>query len=172
MANKGKITGAISTAYNDLSPRAKSFVSLAGIIVGGIIVYKLYKGSQGAISRFNSRDELKDTADELQQANQNSSTRQTITNTQASIFANNIYESMDGWGTYEETIVDTFKKLKNNADFLAVNKAYGTRTVFSRTWFVPDQTSTMIPALHDELSQYWIDEVNKILDNKGITYRI
>lgn len=88
--------------------------------------------------------------------------------------ANQIFEACDGYGTDEVEIALVFNKLKNNADFDALYDAYGVREVSSgrgnifQSNFVGDLSAT----LRDELSSYYIDNINKSLSSKGITRQI
>ena len=175
MAKKGigsAIGGSVKSVYGDLSPRAKNIVVVTGVILGGIIIWKLMRNLASIRDRVAARDEAQATADELEEANQSAATKQTLTQSQVEAIANSMYAAMDGYGTYEDTIYGNFKQLKNNADFLAVVKAYGVRTVHSKVYFVSDVTTTLVPALQSELSQGWIDYINELLQSKGIKYRL
>jgi len=87
---------------------------------------------------------------------------------QYNTWANNLYMAMNStwydptsWGTGEDTIIQIFEKLNNNADYLKLTEAYGTKDGNSLSeWLV------------DELSQSYIDQINSILSRKGIIYRI
>lgn len=175
MAKKGigsSIGGSVKSVYGDLSPRAKNIVIITGVIVGSILLFKVIKQLKGVRDRVAARDEAQATADELEEANQSVSTKQTLSQSQVEAIANSMYAAMDGYGTYEDNIYAGFKQMKNNADFLAVSKAYGIRTVHSKVYFVSDVTTTLIPALQSELSQGWLDYINELLQSKGIKYRV
>jgi hypothetical protein len=175
MAKKGigsQIASSASNVYKGLTPRARGIIVVSGVILGGLIIYKIFKNISNVRDRVAARDEAQSVSDELQQQNQNAATKQTLSQSEVDAIANSMYFAMDGYGTYEDTIYSQFKKLKNNADFLAVQKSYGIRTVHSKVYFVNDVTSTLIPALQSELSQGWVDYINELLQTKGITYRI
>lgn len=159
--------------YSGLDPRFKFGLQIVAVVILGVVVYKLVKKSNEFFDDQSNREENQSTANELEQLNKNPSTRQKITNSQAQGYANSIYGSMQGIGTDEQAIKDIFYHLKNDADFLAVKKAFGTKTVWSGTpFFVGDFRGTFIPCLRNELSSYWIGAINKILADKKIKYRV
>jgi hypothetical protein len=88
--------------------------------------------------------------------------------------AEDIFNAMDGYGTDEDAIILAFSKINSDADFDAVNSAFGTRTINSGSGniFVGDFTGNLSQCLVDELSEYYIDQINSDLINKGITRRI
>jgi hypothetical protein len=164
-----------SAAAQFLAPGSKIKLGfqIAAVVILGVVVYKLVKKSEEFFDDQSNREENQSTANELEQLNKNPSTRQKITNSQAQGYANSIYGSMQGLGTDEQAIKDIFYHLKNDADFLAVKKAFGTKTVWSGTpFFVGDFRGTFIPCLRNELSSYWIGAINKILRDKKIKYRV
>lgn len=88
--------------------------------------------------------------------------------------AKKIFDACDGYGTSEDTIVDVFKELRNNADFDALSNAYGVREVSSGTWnvFQSNFQGNLSSTLRNELSSSWINDLNEILSSKGITRRV
>lgn len=88
--------------------------------------------------------------------------------------AKKIFDACDGYGTYENTILDVFKQLRNNADFDALSDAYGVREVSSGTGniFQSNFKGDLSSTLRDELSSSWIDDINDELSSKGISRRI
>jgi hypothetical protein len=80
---------------------------------------------------------------------------------------------MDGYGTDENQIVTTWGFLKNNADYLAVVKAFGTREISSGSWN-PEANfiGTLPSALANELDYSYLALLNKMMQNRGITYRL
>ena len=161
----------------------KSFTSLPtwakgiiGVAVVGATIYGIYKISQklkAAKEDRPNKSEGKEVENELVALNQNPSTKQTISPSQALSIANTIYNSMIGLGTDEYAIYGQFYILRNNADFLAVQKAYGTRTIPSGSIvFVTDFKGTLVPSLRNELSSSEAQTINKILGKKKIKYRI
>jgi hypothetical protein len=169
MATQQKSIGQV---YSNLDPRIRLGVQLVGFAVGIYIVFRLIKGGSQKLEDKPFSSENQETANELQVLNQNPSTKQSISNSQAMSYANKIWSCMEGKGTYEDELVGVFYHLKNTADFLAVEKAYGTRTIHSKTYFVEDFRGTMLSAITDELGVEYIAKINKILAAKGIKRRV
>ena len=92
----------------------------------------------------------------------------------ANSVANNLFNAMDGYGTDEDAIILAFSKINSDADFDAVNTAFGTKTISSGTGniFFSDFTGNLSQCLVDELSEYYIDQINSDLANRGISRRI
>lgn len=145
---------------------------IIGVFYGVRAVRNQIKKSQGGTDRGQGQ-ELDTAENELSDLNKDSKTKQKLSSSQALAIANTIDESMQGIGTDEQTIKDQFYKLSNDADFLAVQKAFGKRLIKSGSIvFVEDIRLTLIPALHNELDAYWIGLINDILRKKNIKYRI
>ena len=162
----------LGNVYANLDPRVRLGWKAIALGITAYLVVRLFRSGKQFIEDKPFDTETQETANELQILNQNPSTKQTISNSQAMAFANKIYSCMNGKGTYEEELIGVFNHLKNNADFLAVNKAYGTRTVYSKTYFVDDYRGTMLGAIADELDVYYIKRINAILAKKGIKRRV
>jgi len=91
-------------------------------------------------------------------------------------WASAIAQAIFGAGTDSAIIFDIFRKLKNNTDFLMLQKAWGNpkRQVYP-DWFVFYSTGrkfTLSEALRDDMSSTEIQKINNILSSKGIKYRI
>ena len=158
--------------YGNLDPRIRLGIQILALGVGVYVVYRVITGANQLKEDKDNRGETQSIANELQKLNQNPSTKQTISTSQAKSYANKIYASMQGVGTYEEEIMGVFYKLKNDADFLAVSKAFDTRDIPSGSWFVSDFRGTLIQCLASEVSSYWTRRINTILSNKRISYRV
>lgn len=152
------------------SPRGKKIAIILGVVIGGYIVYKLVKG---IVRGTGDRREVQEAYNELDKANQNPATAQKITNFQAEQYANTIFTAVNGWATDEDAIAKVFSRLSNNADFLAVSKAFAIRTISAGTLNPePDYKATMTEALHIDLDSTEKAMLNKILIKKNIKYRI
>tara|TARA_R110000764_G_scaffold542_4_gene2056 strand:- start:2854 stop:3408 length:555 start_codon:yes stop_codon:yes gene_type:complete len=163
---------AINGADSFLPPIAKKALGVTAVVA---IIYAAYKiipkilapDALGAIK--DSRTENKEVDKELGKIINTA----TISNSQAAGIANSIFTAMDGYGTDEIGIVNQFKKIKNNADFLKLQKAYGTRVVSSGKWNPePNYKGNLVGALGSECSAYWTIAINKSLSSKGVTYRV
>jgi hypothetical protein len=160
-------------SFTGLPTWAKGII---GVAVVGVTIYAIYKIPK-ILSQFKddkpNKSEGKEVQNELVALNQNPKTKQTISPSQALSIANTIYNSMIGLGTDEYAIYGQFYILKNNADFLAVQKAFGTRTVPSGTiLFVSDFKGTLVSCLRNELDADEAQIINKILGKKKIKFRI
>lgn len=168
-----KATQTIGNIYSGLDPRVKIAVQVLGISLIAYVTYKIIKKiNQAPVDRPNV-SENQQTSNELQMLNQNPSTKQKITNSQAFSMANSIFQAMAGLGTDEDAIISQFYLLTNNADYLALQKAFGTRNIPSGSIvFVSDFKGTLAPALRNELSATDCSRINNILKAKKIKYRV
>jgi hypothetical protein len=167
MANLGNIaTGGQAPFF---SQRGFKIVMIGGALIGA---YVLYRALSGFVSQQSGRQETQSASDELDRLNQNSTTRQKLTNYQAEQLANKLFTAMNGLGTEESAVNGVFYQLKNNADFLAVSKAFGIRTLNSGTYVVKNFKGTMTQCLNDELDSGERFKVNNILKAKKIRFRI
>jgi hypothetical protein len=167
MANLGNIaTGGQAPFF---SQRGFKIIMIGGALIGA---YVLYRALSGFVSNQSGRQENQSASDELDRLNQNSTTRQKLTNYQAEQLANKLFTAMNGLGTEESAVNGVFYQLKNNADFLAVSKAFGIRTLNSGTYVVKNFKGTMTQCLNDELDSGERFKVNNILKAKKIRFRI
>lgn len=153
------------------SERGLKIVMLIGGAIGLVV---LYRALGGFIAQQSAMRENQDASNELDKLNENPHTKQKITKYQAQQIANAIFTAMDGYTTNENAIYTSFRQLKNNADFLAVSKAFGTRKISSGRWnfVVNDMEGTLTQCLQDELGDDERKKVNEILKSKKIRFRI
>ena len=152
------------------SERGLKIVMLVGGAIGLVV---LYKALSGFVSNQNGRQEIQGASDELDRLNQSPATRQKMSGYQAEQTANAIFTAMDGWDTNVDAINVAFRQMKNNADFLAVSKAFGTRKISSGQWNpVNDMKGTMTQCLQDELKVSERAKVNDIMRARNIRFRI
>jgi hypothetical protein len=139
----------------------------------GVTSYFAIKGIIKLLQGNPNKDEIKATEQELDVLNQSASTKQTLSSSQVLAMANKLFQTMDGYGTDENQIVTTWGFLKNNADYLAVVKAFGTREISSGSWN-PEANfiGTLPSALANELDYSYLALLNKMMQNRGITYRL
>jgi hypothetical protein len=76
--------------------------------------------------------------------------------------------------TDEDAIYNIMRKLKNNTDWLELNKAYGLRSYYDllNPSYITGKDINLVKALQLELDTTEKNKVNAILKSKGITYRI
>jgi hypothetical protein len=152
------------------SGSGKKVAIVVGVIIAGYIVYRLAKG---IIGQKDNRSEVQQASNELESLNQNPQTAQSITKFQAEQFANTIFTAVDGWATDETAIAKVFYRLKNDADFLAVSKAFGIREISSGRFNPePDYKATMTEAIHIDMDKDEKKLLNDILFKKKIKNRI
>jgi hypothetical protein len=82
-----------------------------------------------------------------------------------------IVEAISGLGTDEAVIFAQFRKLKNNEDFLELNRVFGTRVIPSG-YYLGEQKGDLRTLLRYELSDEDILQLNRLLESKGIKSRI
>lgn len=87
-----------------------------------------------------------------------------------SLINQDIFNAMDGYGTDEQGILDSFSKLKTNNDFDRLTSSFGVKTISSGAGniFTSDFTGNLSQCLRNELSEYWITEINKTLASHNI----
>lgn len=128
LISASKMSGAKQKAagfWQGLPPAIKGVIVL-GVLVGGFLIYRKIR------KNIKTNQDVKEVKGELQQSVQ-SGIPPTLTPTQASMVANGLYNSMDGYNylTQEDTDVDMFRsnfyKIINKADLLLVISKFGNR---------------------------------------------
>jgi len=138
--------------------------------VGVVGTYLVLRKFQTEIKAFlNKRKQSQNVISELDKALQ----KQTLTFplSQYDSFANIIETASFDLGTDEQAIYQVFNRLKNNADYLALTKAWGNPTRRFYDFFIP-MDFTLPQMIRYEMSDSEIQVINKILATKGITYRV
>ena len=177
MADKGALR-----VYTELPSWAKGVVVVGGLAVGYLAVTSILKALQKGIDQKKQLKEV-NTADADLQNEIRKGKGQTLSNSSLEAMSSAIVEASNGCGTYENIIISQFDNLQNEADMLAFVKIFGLRDKlrcpfsndeYANKWCVigcrtpPMSLSSM---LYSELSQGWIDTLNKKLGQKGISYR-
>ena len=148
----------------------KKIGMVVGLIIAGFIVYRVTKK---IIKEKDNREELQAGYNELDKFNQNPSTAQKITNFQAEQYANIIFTAVDGYMTDEDAVGKVFYKLKNNADFLALSKAFGIRKISSGYLNPePDYKATLTEAITIDFTVAEKKVLNTILSKKKIKFSV
>jgi hypothetical protein len=151
----------------ELPAMAKTVLVIAGVAVVGLVIYKISKVQKGKGK--GNRVEDKELNKEFYDLQKKNSTKATITKGGLAQMANNVFTAMDGYGTDEDTIIRELKKIKTDGDFVGLQNAYGIREVSSgRLNPSPNFKGTLTAALTDELSDYWIKEINSGLKRRDI----
>ena len=90
---------------------------------------------------------------------------------QYSTFANIIETAGFDIGTDEDAIYSVFRKLKNNADYLQLKKAWGSPNRKIYDWGF-GYNMTLPQYIRWEMSNNEVKKINAILQSKGIKYRV
>ncbi len=138
--------------WQELPPWAKGVVAIAGTGVAIFAGVKIYGALKGLNKDKGNRSESSGWNKELDKLNSNPATRSTLSKLQADTIANQMFGAMDGLGTDEETLYRSARQIKNDADWAAVNAAYGIREVSSGLFWEKPFRGTLSGALSNELS--------------------
>ena len=176
--------------YQELPQWAKGVVVVGGLVVTYIVgntIYKRIKAFSDSADAQNKLRQLEDDLDKkLKQGQQ-----PTFSSTQYNNFADSIqtlFEGCDyttpiipvptswilniGWSNSGASLFNILYQFNNDVDFLALQKAFATRTI-SKGWYCGgDYTNvTLSQAVNKQLNNQEIYAINKLLTQKNITYR-
>lgn len=126
----------------------------AGTIIGGII---LIRRTAEAI---RARKEKK-AVDEDETTFKGKGQKLTYPLSQYTIFADSLYESMEGVGTYREEVAGVFYKMRNDLDVLQLVKTFGKKDGYSLSQWITGDFSAEDKAFY----------INDILAKKNIKFR-
>lgn len=146
-------------------PYVRPVLITAGIGTGIFLAYKLFtKGSMTA-RQIKERSEFgKEQKGKL-----------SFPKTQYKSWADSLekawYEYPFGIGTDEQAVYSIFSKLKNNNDWLELQKAYGVRTYYDGGFAAGNYNLVEALNVEDQQSEMR-DRINKMFKSKGITYRL
>lgn len=150
-------------------------------IIGGVIVAGLGVGFAYVISKYVRKniDAIIKKRQEGKEYTREQKGKLSYPPTQYKAWADGIKGAFDPYGTFgagtdEDTIYNILRKLKNNDDWLQLQKDYGVRDYTDYT-YNPFGTVTkinLVESLNNELSGGEKNKVNEILKSKNITYRI
>lgn len=164
--------------YKQMPPWAKGVTVVVALGVTSFAVYKIYKAIQNFAANSGSRTELDAQKSELHTLNNSPDTAQTISDAQAASMADSLFTAMDGYGTDGVTLQTNLMQVKNQADWLALSKAYGIRTLSSgKLNPEPDFTGTLIASIGNELGVGPEDiiikgNINGLFQQRGISITI
>lgn len=142
-----------------MKPKQKQMLIGAALLAVGLLILRKPTGAKA---------EQAATQRDLQKAG-----KPTYTDTQYQLAANRLEQAMFDVGTDEAAIFAIFQALKNNADFLKLNQAFGSRTYSGG--FLPaflNSKLTLVQWLQEELSTSDLNKLNQILRQAGITYTL
>lgn len=155
--------------YKSLSPTQKKILLYGG---GGVAAYFLIKYLLGYHPTAGQTAEISAAKSKLSQLAAEYGILPTISDTELATMANNIVTAVDDCGTDESAIIAQFQKINNEADvykLIIVYDVRGYKGCFEGSYF-GDVHHTLSETLHADMSQYWVDKINNILESKNITY--
>lgn len=140
-----------------MPPKMKWGLTLAAIIIGVIILTMVVWKLKIKFSAWKKASENKAEQDQLEATGMKLSY-----NPNAYVgFASKLEKAIAGWGTDEDSILEVFEQINNDLDFLELDSAFGSR-----------DSENMYEWLEGDLSQYYIDKINNMLNSNGVTKRI
>ena len=176
--------------YEDLPQWARGVVVVGGLVVTYIVGNTIYKKIKAFSDSADAQNKLKQLEDDLNKK-LNQGQQPTFSSTQFNNFADSIQSAFEGcdystplipvpttwilnigWSNSGASLFNILYQFNNDVDFLALQKAFGTRTI-SKGWYCGgDYTNvTLSQAVNNQLNTQEIYAVNKLLTQKGITYR-
>jgi hypothetical protein len=160
---------AVPAQKNKVSP--ETWIKLGVFVAGGVAVAFGVKKVLDFFKPERKREEKeeKTVIDELEAAKKKKPL--TYPKSQYANFANIIDISGFDLGTDEAAIYSVFRKLKNDADYLALAAAWGSpkRTIY---YFGLPYKLTLPQFIRWEMSNSEAGKINKILSSKNIRYRV
>jgi hypothetical protein len=151
--------------YQKYLPFIKPTLWILGVSVGGFIAYNLItKGKR--IGR-----QIKESSEFGKEQKEKLSYPKTQYKSWADSIEKSFYPTVFGIGTDEETIYSIIRKLKNNSDWLELQKAYGVRPYYQGGFKYDDYNLVESINIEDENAEMR-NRINGILSTKKISYRI
>lgn len=141
--------------------------------MGGLLAWFIYDRFIKSDAKKRNKEESKDVENELEEAKKKTKLSYPLSQYQA--FAKIIEIAGQDSGTDEKAIYSVFLKLKNNADYLQLIKAWGVARQVYPEWILfysTGQKLSLQQFLRYEMDEKEIKKINYILTSKGIKYRI
>ena len=139
----------------DLNP----YVKLGVFAVGGYLIYRFGTKAIAVL-------EVSDTEKEQAKAKAKGM-KETYSGYEYNQFASTLMEASGIFNDDEELVYGIFRKLKNDADYLALDEAFGE---YDAGWF--SSSKSMVQYLRSFLNNSELRKVNSILAARNIKYRI
>lgn len=134
------------------------------VIILIVFIYIIWNQFKGSITAFGNRMQA---GGEIAQLS-NQGINPSYTSQQYSNLADDLFDAMDGFGTNTNVIYNTFKLLKNDADFIKLDTAFGVREASDNLFGLMEQED-LTGWIKDDLSSTEITKLNKQLANQGIS---
>lgn len=155
--------------YRELPGWAKGLILIMFILVILYVVYVGVKGIKKLIDIAKSRELLSDSDTQIKALQQNGQ-QQNFSNAQYTAWAEAIAQAMNGYGTDEQAIENIIMQLHNDVDCYKLIQAFGTRTV-TGGWGIGDFTGNLAQCFASELDSGEIQDMNRNLRTRGITFQ-
>ena len=153
MAKKDNI---LTAKWSERGPAERVLLIVAGTSLTVMSIVAINRLIKGIRERRIGQQQEKD-IDTLENKGQKAS----YLPTQYNIWADYLYECLDGWGTYEEEFASVMYKMKNDIDVLRLNDAFGTRGGKKLSSWIAQEFSAPDKAFY----------INDILRKKGIKFQ-
>jgi hypothetical protein len=154
-------------SFLGLPPWAKGVVAVAVI---GVVGYAIYKINQ-KLGDTEEADRKEEGEVQNELAEESKKKPASYPDSQYRTFANTIETAGFDVGTDEAAIYSTFRKLKNNTDYLKLLTAWGKPNRKIYDWGM-GYNYTLPQYIRYEMSDSEVKKVNDILQSKGIKYRV
>ena len=176
--------------YEDLPNWARGVVVVGGLVVLYIVGNTIYKKIQGLSSNVDTQNKLNQINNDLnnklnqgQQPTFNSTQYNNFADAIAAAFTGCDYSSpiipistsvpiIGGYSNSGAVVYNILYKFNNDVDFLALQKAFGTRTI-SKSWLCGGDFNnvSLEAAVTNQLNNYEISGINDLLSSRNITLR-
>lgn len=172
--------------YNGLPQYARAVVVIGGMLVGFLAV----KGVINVVQKIKDAKKAKDRQKEFDADLANTPTKPSFSQSQYTSWASSIqsaftgcdYTSVGGtipiagsifyWSDSGSALWNIINELKNDADFLMLNKTFGIRTISKSFVCGGDyENYDLTAAVTSQLNQKERNGINELLKKKGIQYR-
>ncbi|MBP5371570.1 MAG: hypothetical protein J6Y55_06575 [Bacteroidales bacterium] len=131
------------------------FKMLLPILVAVLAVAIIRHYASGLISQIRERVKNKELDKRIDKSNLS------YGESQYKVYAQKLFDAMNGWQTDEDAIYEVFKKMNNIDDILQLQIAFSD---------VEDENSTLSEWLHDDLSSSEMKQLNAIIAERSIEY--
>ncbi len=131
------------------------FKMLLPILVAVLAVAIIRHYASGLISQIRERVKNKELDKRIDKSNLS------YGESQYKVYAQKLFDAMNGWQTDEDAIYEVFKKMNNIDDILQLQIAFSD---------VEDEDETLSQWLHDDLSSSEMKQLNAIIAERSIEY--
>jgi hypothetical protein len=168
--------------WNSLPTWAKGVIAVVGVLAVGGIAFGVYRSVKKAIEGIKEGKEDREIKDETsQELNQlqNQGINPTLSDSSAVSLANYIESALNGCelsGTEAEVVKAILSQVNNQADWLKLQNAYGSRTTDNCGFGTGDSKQDLKGILTSDLDGYnytftlYINQLKKGLQAKGINW--